>query len=131
MDDGQKTLIGPRDPVPARGCFFLGGLVGGLFGGGGSQSTTVDQNTTVNVNVEPQIGIAVDTTPIADVIAESGEATVAAIEAGQADVATVVAAGQQQTQALAGAVLGAFEGLGKTVLLIAAAGGAAFLIMRK
>lgn len=110
---------------------FFDGLIGGLIGGGDEQEVHSSQSTTVNVDVQPQIGVGVDvdvdTKPIAEAIAD-------ATEEGQADIAAVVAAGNQQTQALAGALTGAFgalsEQLSQTVLLVVVIGGVAWVLMR-
>jgi len=74
-------MIRAVDFTPPGTCTLFGGLfdaVGSLFGGGDSQSSVQTQGTTVNVDVTPQIGIAIDTAPVSEAIKAS---TAAFIEA--------------------------------------------------
>ena len=111
-----------RQPDAAPGaCYFLGGFVGSLFGGGSSTdvSQTSTQATNVTVEVNPQIGVAVDTGPVAEAVSEAvrevgaaGRATAdtlaASITAQNATVAKGLVALGENAKQIVGVALAAF-----------------------
>jgi hypothetical protein len=89
-----------------RGCFFLGGIVSGLFGGGGSTSVATTTNTNVNVEVNPEIGIAIDLSGVEKTLAAIGEnnaALVSSIAESDREQAAIVAQGLEAQAAGLGA----------------------------
>lgn len=98
-----------RDPGEAPGACYFGGFVGSLFGGGSSSSTTTaSQSTNVNVEVNPQIDVAVDTGPVAEAV--SGAVRDVAV-AGQATAQQLAASLAQQNATVATG----FERIGETI----------------
>lgn len=119
------------DHIPGedpRACYFLSAVTGFLgLGGGSSSSASVSNSssTTVDVQVNPQIDVAVDLAPVAELGAD-----IASAGAAQADALQGALAGQGT--AIRDGFVTLTEGLGGVgrALVVVLAIGLAFVVLK-